>query len=208
MSAQSNKWFADACRDPFAFLVERYGFTGPIESRGGNEFTARYQKRNKTIAISVEPFGRPVVEMFTPTPALENRRILVRGVLPPIAGLSEEEALARDLRACALNLESNAREFLSDEPEAQPAASTNVGPAARHGTSLTICGREMKARILTGAILGLAFGFVGIWVLRLETLRGSIFCVAGFSVVLPAVFAVSTERTMDRIAAFFIDWWR
>jgi hypothetical protein len=115
MSAESATWFADACRRPFAFLVERYGFTGPVESRGGNEFTVRYRKRTKTIAIVVEPFGRPVVEMFSPIPELKNRKFLMRGVLPPITGLSEEEELARDLRDCAMDLESNAREFLSDE---------------------------------------------------------------------------------------------
>ena len=115
MPTESDDWFADACKEPFAFLVERYGFVGPFQSRGGNEFVVRYQKKKKTVSISVEPFRRPVVELFFPSVELANRRLPPQTVLPKEKGLSEEEELARDLRHSAVQLESNALDFLSDE---------------------------------------------------------------------------------------------
>jgi hypothetical protein len=119
MTADSDDWFADACEKPFAFLVQRFGFSGPTQSRpGGNEFVVRYQRKKKTVSISIEPFGRPVVELFYPSIDLKHRSFPPQSPLPSAKGLSEEEELARELHHCATELESKAHDFLSHQERA------------------------------------------------------------------------------------------
>ncbi len=112
MKENTEHWFAIACEQPFSFLVQKYGFSGPIETRGGNEFTVSYTRKNKTVSISIEPFSSPIVELFYPTTELKNRRIPRQTILPPDKNLKPEEKLVRDLYHCAAELEANERIFL------------------------------------------------------------------------------------------------
>jgi hypothetical protein len=118
MSADNDLWFSKECTAPFRFLVERYGFRGPIHSRAGNEFTVRYSKEKKIVSVSIEPGGRPLVEFFTPTLDLAHRSFPKFRPLPSLAGRSEEEAIPSDLLHWAMELESKNRDFLSDEAKA------------------------------------------------------------------------------------------
>jgi hypothetical protein len=118
MSTDTDLWFAEECARPFRFLVERFGFDGPVASRAGNEFTVKYSKKRKTISISVEPGGRPFVEFFTPTADIAQRSFPKFRTLPSLAGRSEEEAIPSDLLHWAMELETQNRDFLSDEEEA------------------------------------------------------------------------------------------
>jgi hypothetical protein len=119
MRTDSNDWFSTVCEAPFAFLVQRFGFFGPVQIHaGGNEYVVRYQRKKKTVSISIEPGGRPVVELYYPSLELEHRSFPRQSVLPPARGLSDEEKLTRELRHCAAELELNALDFLSDEEPA------------------------------------------------------------------------------------------
>ena len=119
MSTDSSDWFAKACERPFAFLVQRFGFSGPTQIHaGGNEYVVCYQRKKKTVSISIEPFGRPIVELFYPNLELEHRSFPLQTVLPVVKGLSEGEELSRELHHCAMELESNALGFLSHEKPA------------------------------------------------------------------------------------------
>jgi hypothetical protein len=118
MSADTDLWFAEVCEPSFQFLVDRYGFSGPIPSRGGNEFTVSYSKEKKIVSISIEPGGRPVVEFYAPTADIAHRSFPKFRPLPSLAGRSEAEAIPSDLLHWAMELESKNREFLSDESKA------------------------------------------------------------------------------------------
>lgn len=107
-------WFAAACKEPFAFLIKEYGFSGPVQTRGGNEFTVSYKKGKRTVCISIEPFSAPIIELFYPSTDLKHRRIPRQTRLPSKnTPLSSEDELARALRHAATELTNNEREFLT-----------------------------------------------------------------------------------------------
>jgi hypothetical protein len=115
MSDDTDLWFAEECTGPFRFLVERYGFRGPFASRAGNEFTVRYSKKKKTISIVIAPGDRPFVEFFSPSVDIAHRKFPRFQPLPPLKKKSEEEILSSDLLHWAMELETQNRDFLSDE---------------------------------------------------------------------------------------------
>ena len=65
----------------------------------------------------------------------------------------------------------------------------------------------MKERIFYGLIVGLIFGFLGLWGFQIQTLAGSIAFVSAFAVALAIVFAAVSEKTTERIVAFFTHFW-
>ena len=65
----------------------------------------------------------------------------------------------------------------------------------------------MKERIFFGLLVGLVAGFLGLWGFEIQTLIGSIVFVSAFALGLAAIFAISTEKTVDRITAFFTHFW-
>lgn len=65
----------------------------------------------------------------------------------------------------------------------------------------------MKERIVYGLVVGLIAGFLGLWGLQIETLWGAIAVVSAFAIGLAVIFALVSEKTRERIAAFFTHFW-
>jgi hypothetical protein len=111
--------FSAPCKRSFAFLIERYGFTGPHEEQMGHERVIRYQKNDRFVSVSFEPLGKPVVEFFTPTLAPTNRLRLSRPTSPlgmtmpkPNHEWTESEVECY-LRWCAAGIETHDRDFIA-----------------------------------------------------------------------------------------------
>ncbi len=111
--------FSAPCKRSFAFLTERYGFTGPHEEQLGHERVIRYQKNDRFVSVSFEPRGKPVVEFFTPTLAIKNRLRLSRPTSPLDMTLPKpnrewtESEVECYLRWCASSIETNDQDFIA-----------------------------------------------------------------------------------------------
>ena len=117
-ASDSNDGFTDACVRSFAFLTERYGFSAPQAYRAGRELVVSYTKGAKSICISIEPGGAPVVEFFYPSLDIKHRSFPKRPTMPLPASLPrhsrewEEADVEQFLQFWALQVESNEREFI------------------------------------------------------------------------------------------------
>ena len=114
--ATDEDWWIGECKEPFEFLIHDYGFSQPVGTRAGNEFTATYTKGNETVKVPVEPFSPPIVELFYPTPELRNRRFVRTAStrLPRKRHRGDrEEDLGGALRRAAAELATKEHEWLS-----------------------------------------------------------------------------------------------
>ena len=110
--------FSTPCKRSFAFLTERYGFSGPAEEQIGRERYIRYSKGQKFISIAYEPYGPPVVEFFSPSLDIKNRSFPKRPSQPfpmkiPKHQEWTEQEIEQFLRFWAAQIEENEKEFVS-----------------------------------------------------------------------------------------------
>lgn len=85
-------FFSDPCKRAFAFLVDRYGFSGPEIEDFGRECVIVYQKGKKTVSIAYEAGCGPVVELYFPSRDIKNRRFPQHG---PVDRPSKKKKLQR-----------------------------------------------------------------------------------------------------------------
>ncbi|MBC2600640.1 hypothetical protein [Puniceicoccus vermicola] len=107
--------FEKPCLEAFQFLVERYGFEEPIIEQLGRECFIRYEKENRIVSIAYEPYSIPIVELFSPTHEMKNRRIprINSGLGKKDKFDDEDEAQQRKiLTHQATELESKELDFL------------------------------------------------------------------------------------------------
>lgn len=120
MSEDPFPFFSGPCKQQFAFLVDRYGFSGPKVESFGPECVVRYEKEKKTVAIAYEIDAGPVVELFFPSWDIKNRRFPRRGPVvdsPKKKKLRrwEDDMLPAFLTRSASELEMYERDFLETE---------------------------------------------------------------------------------------------
>ena len=111
--------FSAPCKRSFAFLTERYGFSGPEEEQIGRERYIRYSKDRKFISIAYEPYGPPVIEFFTPSLDIKNRSFPQRPSQPFPMKIPRrdrewtEQEIEQFLQFWAAQIEERERTFLS-----------------------------------------------------------------------------------------------
>ncbi len=111
--------FSAPCKRTFAFLTERYGFSGPEEKQIGRERYIRYSKDRKFISIAYEPHGPPVIEFFTPSLDIRNRSFPQRPSQPVPMKIPNrnqdwtEQEIEQFLRFWATHIEEHEKTFLS-----------------------------------------------------------------------------------------------
>lgn len=117
--------FADACREAFRVLPERYAFAEPEVEAIGREQFVRYHRGNQTVSVAYEPGSVPIVELFYASKEagerpiawakrndVERSRRIPR--LRTEVRFSEAEGNLSDyLRACAMALEEEERQWLA-----------------------------------------------------------------------------------------------
>ncbi len=112
-------WFVNPCLDEFKYLGKGgYGFDPPVVEQIGRECFIRYTKGNRIVSIAYEPGSPPIVELFTPTHEIKNRRIprLNTGIVNATKWRDTgEDELRRILRSQAKDLEIKEKAFLSGE---------------------------------------------------------------------------------------------
>jgi len=117
MSDDPFPFFSVPCKQEFAFLVDRYGFSGPEVEDFGRECVIRYQKGKKTVAIAYEVGVGPIVELFFPSRDIKNRRFprhtaITNSTQKKKLRRWEDEMLPAFLTLHAAELERNERDFL------------------------------------------------------------------------------------------------
>jgi hypothetical protein len=117
--------FADACREAFGRLCERYAFADPeVESIGREQFV-RYHRGNQTVSIAYEAGSVPIVELFYPPEETAERPVdwakrnnvdRTRRIPRLRTGVPFSDSrgnFAEYLRACASALEEVERQWLA-----------------------------------------------------------------------------------------------
>jgi hypothetical protein len=111
--------FSAPCKRSFAFLIERYGFSGPEEEQIGRERYIRYSKDHKFVSIAYEPHGPPVIEFFSPSLEIKNRSFPKRPSQPFQMRMPKrhqewtEQEIEQFLRFWAVQIEENDSSFLT-----------------------------------------------------------------------------------------------
>lgn len=111
--------FSAPCKRCFAFLTERYGFSGPAEEQIGRERYIRYSKDQKFVSIAYEPLGPPVIEFFSPSLDIKNRSFPKRPSQPFPMKIRKrnqewtEQEIEQFLQFWAVQIEESERSFLT-----------------------------------------------------------------------------------------------
>lgn len=127
----SYPWFVKPCFEAFDYLQTRYGFAAPTVDQVGLDCYVRYRNGIRWVCIGYRIGCKPVVELYTPTCRLKDRRKptldLGLSVGESFADTNEPDQL-RMLRTQAADLEIKEQGFLSGSlGEKNPARTAQTG---------------------------------------------------------------------------------